>query len=236
MRRERLFIDGESDGIDVGSMDAPGGSEYRRSLRGDSRRDRRRCAACDRRRSQGIRFRSVAAALARRTSGGVASTLRGSRLEERRTDRDHSTGRRRHAPRVAVHASSGSGRRHRRRRCARHLLRGEGSAIYDQPFFGQSELRREPIGVCALFVPFNFPLFVAGMKLASALAMGNTAVLKPSPLAPSGGLRAGAGMQEAGIPPGVVNVVSGGQAPSRGAVYSSAGELGLVHRIDGDRP
>ena len=95
------------------------------------------------------------------------------------------------------------------------LLRAAGGVISDQPSFGHSELRREPVGVCALFVPFNFPLFVAGIKLAPALAMGNTVVLKPSPLAPLAVLELARACQEAGIPPGVVNVVAGGEAPSR---------------------
>ena len=66
-----------------------------------------------------------------------------------------------------------------------------------------------PVGVCAAIIPWNFPLLMAAWKLAPALACGNTVVLKP---APSTRLTAWALAQicaEAGLPPGVVNVVSG---------------------------
>jgi aldehyde dehydrogenase (NAD+) len=69
---------------------------------------------------------------------------------------------------------------------------------------------REPLGVCALIVPWNFPLLLAAWKLAPALAMGNTAVLKPSPYTPLSLLRFCEILHaEADLPPGVVNVVLG---------------------------
>jgi acyl-CoA reductase-like NAD-dependent aldehyde dehydrogenase len=69
---------------------------------------------------------------------------------------------------------------------------------------------REPIGVCALITPWNFPLVLAGWKLAPALACGNTVVIKPAEQTPLSTLRLVELIQEAGIPDGVVNVVTGG--------------------------
>ena len=68
---------------------------------------------------------------------------------------------------------------------------------------------REPIGVVGLIVPWNFPLLMASWKVAPALAAGNTAVLKPASYTPLTALRLGELALEAGIPPGVLNVVTG---------------------------
>ncbi|MET7992182.1 aldehyde dehydrogenase family protein [Amycolatopsis sp. NPDC005232] len=71
---------------------------------------------------------------------------------------------------------------------------------------------REPIGVCALIVPWNGPLISALWKLGPAIVLGNSAVLKPSELTPLSALLLAQCCQEAGIPPGVVNVIAGGPA------------------------
>ncbi|GAB4350001.1 MAG: aldehyde dehydrogenase DhaS [Immundisolibacter sp.] len=68
---------------------------------------------------------------------------------------------------------------------------------------------REPIGVIGQIVPWNFPLFMAVMKLAPALAAGNTVVLKPAEQTPLTALYLGNLLNEAGFPPGVVNIVPG---------------------------
>src|SRR5437763_12248736 len=68
---------------------------------------------------------------------------------------------------------------------------------------------REPLGVVALIVPWNFPLTIAAWKLAPALAAGNTVVLKPAELTPLTALRFERISVEAGLPEGVVNVVVG---------------------------
>jgi betaine-aldehyde dehydrogenase len=68
---------------------------------------------------------------------------------------------------------------------------------------------REPLGVVALIVPWNFPLTIAAWKLAPALAAGNTVVLKPAELTPLTALRFEEIALEAGLPDGVVNVVVG---------------------------
>ena len=68
---------------------------------------------------------------------------------------------------------------------------------------------REPLGVVALIVPWNFPLTIASWKMAPALAAGNTVVLKPAELTPLTALEFERIALEAGIPEGVVNVVVG---------------------------
>jgi acyl-CoA reductase-like NAD-dependent aldehyde dehydrogenase len=68
---------------------------------------------------------------------------------------------------------------------------------------------REPLGVVALIVPWNFPLTIASWKMAPALAAGNTLVLKPAELTPLTALEFESIAKEAGIPEGVVNVVVG---------------------------
>lgn len=69
--------------------------------------------------------------------------------------------------------------------------------------------RREPVGVCALITPWNFPLMIAAWKLAPALACGNTVVLKPAEQTSLTAIRLAQLMVEAGIPDGVVNVLCG---------------------------
>jgi betaine-aldehyde dehydrogenase len=68
---------------------------------------------------------------------------------------------------------------------------------------------REPVGVCALIVPWNFPMNMASWKLGPALAAGNTCILKPASYTPLTAIRLGELALEAGFPPGVVNVVTG---------------------------
>ena len=68
---------------------------------------------------------------------------------------------------------------------------------------------REPLGVVALIVPWNFPLLIASWKVAPALAAGNTLVLKPAELTPLSALELEKIALEAGLPEGVVNVVAG---------------------------
>ncbi len=68
---------------------------------------------------------------------------------------------------------------------------------------------REPVGVAAAIVPWNTPMLFIGSKVGAALACGNTVVIKPSEMAPLSVLRWAELCQEAGLPDGVVNVVSG---------------------------
>jgi acyl-CoA reductase-like NAD-dependent aldehyde dehydrogenase len=69
--------------------------------------------------------------------------------------------------------------------------------------------RREPVGVCGQIIPWNFPLLMAAWKVAPALAAGCTIVLKPAEQTPLTALRLGELALEAGIPEGVLNVLSG---------------------------
>ncbi len=74
---------------------------------------------------------------------------------------------------------------------------------------GVSMTFREPLGVCGLIVPWNFPIAITSWKVAPALAMGNTVVVKPASQTPLTALRLGELALEVGIPPGVLNVVPG---------------------------
>jgi acyl-CoA reductase-like NAD-dependent aldehyde dehydrogenase len=79
--------------------------------------------------------------------------------------------------------------------------------------------RREPVGVVAAIVPWNFPLCQACFKLAPALAAGCTAVLKPAEQTPLSALRLGELALEAGFPPGALNVLTGfGETTGRALV------------------
>ncbi|GAC78247.1 aldehyde dehydrogenase (NAD+) [Gordonia malaquae] len=77
----------------------------------------------------------------------------------------------------------------------------------DQQFHAYT--RRESIGVCGQIIPWNFPILMATWKLAPALAAGNTVVLKPAEQTPLSALLLGEVFEEAGFPPGVVNIVPG---------------------------
>ncbi|MDO2378266.1 aldehyde dehydrogenase family protein [Rhodococcus electrodiphilus] len=90
----------------------------------------------------------------------------------------------------------------------------EGSTVnVTMPFAPGGEFHaytlREPIGVCGLIVPWNFPLLMASWKLAPALAAGNTVILKPAEQTPLTALMLAEIFEEAGFPPGVVSIVPG---------------------------
>ena len=70
-------------------------------------------------------------------------------------------------------------------------------------------LMRQPVGVVGQIIPWNFPVMMAAWKLAPALACGNTTVLKPAEQSPLSALKLGELCLEAGLPPGVVNIVTG---------------------------
>ncbi len=69
--------------------------------------------------------------------------------------------------------------------------------------------RREPVGVVGIIIPWNYPLIHAMQKVSPALACGNTVILKPAQLASLAVVRLGELMQAAGLPPGVVNIITG---------------------------
>jgi len=89
---------------------------------------------------------------------------------------------------------------------------------------------REPIGVCGLIVPWNFPMNMASWKLGPALAAGNTTILKPASYTPLTALRLGELALEAGLPPGVVNVITGpgGSAGAALAAHAGVGKVAFT--------
>jgi betaine-aldehyde dehydrogenase len=89
---------------------------------------------------------------------------------------------------------------------------------------------REPIGVVGLIVPWNFPLLMASWKVAPALAAGNTAILKPASYSPLTAIRLGELALEAGIPAGVLNIVTGpgGTAGASIAAHPGIGKVAFT--------
>lgn len=117
-----------------------------------------------------------------------------------------------------------------------HLLKGEyaenvGTAI-------DSLSLRQPIGICAGITPFNFPVMVPLWMFPLAIAAGNCFILKPSEKVPSASLKLAELAHEAGLPPGVLNVVNGDAeivnailaAPEIGAV-SFVGSTGVARHV-----
>jgi acyl-CoA reductase-like NAD-dependent aldehyde dehydrogenase len=95
------------------------------------------------------------------------------------------------------------------------FMAGEGRRLYGQTV--PSELRdkfamsvRQPMGVCAVITPWNFPMAIPSWKIIPALVCGNTVVFKPSSLTPLSAVNFVTVLEEAGVPPGVVNMVTGG--------------------------
>src|SRR6185436_12600296 len=96
-----------------------------------------------------------------------------------------------------------------------YFMAGEGRRMYGQTV--PSELRdkfamsvRQPIGVCAVITPWNFPMAIPSWKIVPALVCRNTVVFKPATLTPLSALNFVRILDEAGIPKGVVNLVMGG--------------------------
>jgi betaine-aldehyde dehydrogenase len=92
---------------------------------------------------------------------------------------------------------------------------------------GTTAIVREPIGVCALITPWNWPIYQITAKVGPALAAGCTVVLKPSELSPLSALLFAEVIADAGVPAGVFNLVSG-TGPEVGAVLASHPEVDMV--------
>jgi alpha-ketoglutaric semialdehyde dehydrogenase len=95
------------------------------------------------------------------------------------------------------------------------FMAGEGRRQHGQT--APSELRdkfamsiRQPLGVCSVITPWNFPMAIPSWKIIPALVCGNTVVFKPATLTPLSAINFVKILEEAGIPPGVVNLVTGG--------------------------
>ncbi len=91
---------------------------------------------------------------------------------------------------------------------ARHFYHHAGWAQLLDSEFGDYQ----PLGVVGQVIPWNFPLLMLAWKIAPALATGNTVVIKPAPYTPLTALLFAEIIAEAGLPPGVVNIVTGGDA------------------------
>ena len=89
---------------------------------------------------------------------------------------------------------------------AANKIFGETIPIQDA---GMEVTLREPVGVCALIIPWNFPLVIASWKIAPALACGNTIIVKPAQLTPLSVLLLTDILMEAGLPEGVISVLPG---------------------------
>ncbi len=107
---------------------------------------------------------------------------------------------------------------------ARHL---EGKAAGEYSTDHTSMIRREPIGVCGQVTPWNYPFAMAVWKIGPALAAGNTVVLKPASRTPLTTMRLGQLALEAGVPAGVLNVVTG-PGPQVGAAIAAHDDVDLV--------
>jgi aldehyde dehydrogenase (NAD+) len=108
------------------------------------------------------------------------------------------------------------------------FMAGEGRRQYGQTV--PSELRdkfamsvRQPVGVSAIITPWNFPMAIPSWKIIPALVCGNTVVFKPATLTPLSALNFVKILEEAGIPPGVVNLVTGGGGDVGNALLVSDG-------------
>jgi len=106
------------------------------------------------------------------------------------------------------------------------FMAGEGRRLYGQT--APSELRdkfamsyRQPMGVAAVITPWNFPMAIPSWKIIPALVCGNTVVFKPATLTPLSALNFVRILDEAGIPRGVVNLVTGGGGEVGGAMLVS---------------
>ncbi|MEJ2132915.1 MAG: aldehyde dehydrogenase family protein, partial [Gammaproteobacteria bacterium] len=110
-----------------------------------------------------------------------------------------------------------------------HLMQAKGAldafAFYED--VGNARIVREPIGVCGLITPWNWPLNQIAAKVGPALAAGCTMVLKPSEIAPLNALIFAEVLHEAGVPAGVFNLVNG-DGPTVGVAMSSHPDIDMM--------
>ncbi len=92
---------------------------------------------------------------------------------------------------------------------------------------GKNRIRYEPVGVCGLITPWNWPINQIAAKVAPALAAGCTMVLKPSEVAPLNGILFAQVMHEAGVPAGVFNLVNG-DGPGVGEAMSHHPDIDMM--------
>ena len=95
---------------------------------------------------------------------------------------------------------------------------------------------KEPMGVAALITPWNYPMLMAVQKVAPAIAAGCTMVLKPAEQTPLTALEIPKILEEAGLPAGVLNVITGLRRDRRRAAgHQPQGGQGGLHRFEGRR-
>ncbi|OBS32501.1 aldehyde dehydrogenase family protein [Pseudomonas syringae] len=92
---------------------------------------------------------------------------------------------------------------------------------------GSTAIEREPIGVCGLITPWNWPLYQITAKVAPAIAAGCTVVLKPSELSPLSALLFAQLVHDAGLPPGVFNLVNG-SGPEVGGAMAAHPDIDMI--------
>jgi len=92
---------------------------------------------------------------------------------------------------------------------------------------GNNRIRYEPVGVCGLITPWNWPINQIAAKVAPAIAAGCTMVLKPSEVAPINGVLFAQVMDDAGVPAGVFNLVNG-DGPTVGAAMSAHPDIDMM--------
>ena len=98
---------------------------------------------------------------------------------------------------------------------------------WEQPFSKNERILHEPVGVCGLITPWNWPVNQIALKVLPALAAGCTCVLKPSEIAPLSAMVFASMIHEAGFPAGVFNLVNG-DGPGVGSVLSSHPDIDMV--------
>ena len=122
---------------------------------------------------------------------------------------------------LAKNAQAASGTQH---------LKAALKALRDYPFeerIGTTLIVREPMGVCGLITPWNWPINQIAVKVAPALAAGCTMVLKPSEIAPFDAMIFAEILDEAGVPAGVFNLVNG-DGPGVGSAISAHPDIAMV--------
>jgi len=122
---------------------------------------------------------------------------------------------------LAKHAQAASGPQHIS--AAIHALKN----LEFEEILGSTRIIKEPIGVCALITPWNWPINQIAVKVAPALAAGCTMVLKPSEIAPFDAMLFAEILHDAGVPAGVFNLVNG-DGPSVGVPLSGHADVAMV--------
>ena len=86
---------------------------------------------------------------------------------------------------------------------------GHGGSVNNVPGQFHNYTEKEPVGVCAQIIPWNYPLMMAAWKIAPAIAAGCSVIIKPASLTPLTAIILGEICHEAGVPAGVVNILPG---------------------------